>query len=278
MVWKSTIIDWKEPKSWCTVLSSWIQPHLIKHGLQSLHEMGYQDICWDDSDWLEKLELVMTLDAEDMIETLSGAFMCADVKVYHGCRVDDAGIYYRHGILVNNPDDLANQVRRLVNEEEGIAIFKSRIEQALLEFKYTDRSRGLLYLALDDRILVEMAGQYLLYGSEWILAMIGEGAHEILRKRGIPTLLHVHLPIRQITSGDRTELAKVLLQEWARINVNSPGEVPKKDFAFCLQENVPPEMIVAHSHPAYVHDPYRYGMRWKTEKINCPSCAPHTRP
>ncbi|MCF2501355.1 hypothetical protein L0661_23760 [Dyadobacter sp. CY357] len=239
--------------------------------------MGYQDICWDDSDWLKKLELVAAVDLEDLVELLSNALVSTYIKAYHGCRVENAGVYHRYGILVNNPDDLAIQVKRLVNEEDRLASFRPRIEQMLLEFKNLSYDRERLYLALDDRILTDRDGHYLIYGSESILGILGEDAHEVLSKRGIPTLVHVQLPIRLVAAGDRMELAKTLIQEWTRIIVNLPSkvsksEVPKKDLTFCLQENVSPNLIVAHSHPKRIHDPLHYGIWHKAAKIVCASC------
>ncbi|CAG5006581.1 hypothetical protein DYBT9275_03855 [Dyadobacter sp. CECT 9275] len=273
MPWKNAIIDWRNPESWYGPLRLWIQPYFTKSGFQSLQEMGYQDIYSDDSDWFEILERFTTRDADELINLLSATFTGATVKAYHGCRVADAGVYHRHGLLVNNPEVLADQARKLVNEEAELAASKSIIEEALLEFKHRNHYRGLLYLALDDRLLIERAGQYLLYGSEWILDLLGQEAHEVLKKRGVPTLLHVHLPIRKLGVGDRTDLARALLQEWIRITVNSPEDIPIKDFAFCLHKDIPTQMIVKHTHPEYVVDPYRYEMRCWTKQIFCASCV-----
>jgi hypothetical protein len=273
MPWKNAIIDWRNPESWYGPLRSWIQPYFTKSGFQSLQEMGYQDIYSDDSDWFDILECFTTRNADELIEILSNAFTGATVKAYHGCRVADAGVYHRHGLLVNNPEVLADQARKLVNEEAELVASKSRIEEALLEFKHRNHYGGLLYLALDDRLLIERAGQYLLYGSECILGLLGQQGHEVLRKRGIPTLLHVQLPITKLGVGDRTDLARALLQEWIRITVNSPEDIPIKDFAFCLHEDIPKEMITGHSHPEYVKDPLYNNRRRKTVNTVCADCS-----
>ena len=272
MYWQNTIIDWKKPKSWLSVLTSWIDPYLSANGLDALRMMGFQDICWDDSDWLKLLRSATMSDIDNLIDRLAEALLPANVKTYHACRVEDAGLYHRVGILVNDPEDLVTQVRRLVIEEELLSSFRPRIDQLLVEFNGINRDKGRLYLVLDDRILIERDGHYLLYGSEWILSLLGPEAHNALRNRGIPTLLHVKLPLRLAATDDLTDLAKTMLQEWTRFTVNSPRSVPKKDFSFCLRENVTPEMIITHTHPENIHDPLHYGVWHKTIKIACASC------
>lgn len=271
MVWNSKIIDWKNSQSWCPALSSWIKPYLNIDGIKSLRRMGYQDICWDDSAWLEKLPFVTQADIDFLTRQLSEDIKVASVRTYHGCCVADASTYHRSGILLNNPENLADQVRELVNKEDYLEHLRSKIDDIICDFEDRDRDRGQLYLALDDRSLISSAGHYLLYGSEWIMCLFG--AEDFLRNRGIPTILSIQLPLALVTSGDRGELATALIQEWVRIQVNSPEETPEKDFTFCLKKMIPPEMIISHYHPKYVYDWHHRGMRRDTKQTTCPSCT-----
>lgn len=271
--WTNIIIDWKSPKSWAPVVSRWLRPYLNERGIRHLQRLGEQDLCWDDFEWLKRTEKVLLSDVALVIGSLANALKLAIVRTYHGCRTDDAGLYQRAGIRLNNPVVLADQVRRIVTEEARLAYLRPTIERRLQEFDCTDRDFGRLYLVIDDRGLTNCAGHYLLYGSEWIQCVLGFEAHETLRRRGIPTVLFVDLPLCIVTLHEREQLARALLQEWTRIKVNRPDWVPELDFTFCLRQDIPGAMIVDHFHPEFVRDPFYQNMKRRIDQRVCPSCA-----
>jgi hypothetical protein len=271
-VWRNSIIEWKEPRSWAATLSKWLRPCLNDRGIRHLQRLGEQDICWDDSDWLKHTQTVLRFDVGSVTEPLGDALSFATARTYHGCRTEDVASYHQAGILLNNPLVLADEVRRIVREEEQLAHLRPVIEQRLRDFGSKDRDAGRLYLAMDDRGLTNSAGQYLLYGSEWIQCVLGFEAHETLRRRGYPTVIAVDLPLSLVTTHEREQLAKVLLQEWTRIKVNRPDFVPELDFTFCLHEAIPSTLIVSHHHPALICDPFYPDTIRRNEQRMCPSC------
>lgn len=236
-------------------------------------------MCWDDSDWLHKTEGVLRFEIQYIIERLSDALSFAAARTYHGCRTEDAGIYHRAGIRRNDPAVLADEARRIVREEDRLAHLRPVIEQRLHDFDSTDRDTGRLYLVMDHRGLTESAGHYLLYGSEWIQCVLGFEAHEALRRRGFPTIFAVNLPLSMVTSNEREQLARALLQEWTRIKVNRPDWVPELDFTFCLRNDIPATMIVGHFHPEAICDPFYQNLMRRVGPQKCPGCAtPPERP
>lgn len=272
-IWRRTIIDWKEPKSWAPAVSRWLRPFLNDRGIRHLQRMGEQDICWDDSDWLKKAQTVLDFEVEYVIENLADTLSFAVARTHHGCRTEDASLYQRVGILRNDPTILAEEVRRIVGEEDRLAYLRPVIEQRLRDFDSTDRDTGRLYLVMDDRGLTDSAGHYLLYGSEWVQCVLGFEAHETLRRRGVPTILSVELPLSMVTSHEREQLAEALLQEWTRIKVNRPDWVPELDFSFCLRVDIPGAMIVDHHHPEIICDPFYQNIRRRVARQTCPGCA-----
>nr|WMC98893.1 hypothetical protein RAR13_09425 [Aminobacter aminovorans] len=272
-IWQQTIIDWRKPKSWISPLSRWLRPFLNECGIRHLQRMGEQDICWDDHEWLKTAQDVLRFEVEYVIERLSDALSFGTALTYHGCRTDDAGIYHRAGIRRNDPAALADEVRRIVREEERLAYLRPVIEQRLQDFDYKDRDTGRLYLAMDYQGLTDGAGHYLLYGSEWVQCVLGFEAHETLRRRGVPTILTVDMPLSMATSHERQLLAEVLLQEWTRVKVNRPDWVPELDFTFCLRMDVEGTMIVNHFHPEVICDPFYQNIRRRVSQQTCPNCA-----
>lgn len=271
--WRSAIIDWQQPKSWASAVSGWLRPFLNERGIRPLQQMGEQDICWDDPDWLNKTQRVLRFEVEYVVKNLADALSFATARTYHGCRTVDAGCYHRGGIRRNDPAVLADEVRRIVREEDRLARLRPVIEQRLHDFDHAERDTGRLYLVMDDRGLTNSAGHYLLYGSEWIQSVLGFEAHEALRQRGVPTVLAVDLPLSMVTSHEREQLAETLLQEWTRIKVNKPDWVPELDFTFCLREDIPGAMIVGHFHPNVICDPFYQNIKRRVGQQNCPNCG-----
>jgi hypothetical protein len=272
-IWHSTTIDWKQPKSWAPAVSRCLRPHLNERGIRHLQRMSEQDICWDDSDWLRKTREALLSEVEYVVKNLADALTLATVCTYHGCRTEDVGLYHRSGIRRNDPAVLADEVRRIVSEEDRLAHLRPAIEQRLRDFDSTDRDIGRLYLVMDDRALTNKGGHYLLYGSEWIQCVLGFEAHEALRQRGVPTILSVKLPLSIVASHEREHLAQKLLQEWTRIKVNKPDWVPELDFTFCLREDIPSAMIFNHFHPEFIRDPFYQNIKRRVDRQSCPGCA-----
>ncbi len=270
--WRDRIVNWREPKSWVSALSRWLHPFLNERGIRYLESMGEQDIFWDDSDWLKKTQRILKFEVEYVVRHLADALAITSVRAYHGCRTDDAGLYHKKGIRRNDPAVLADEVRRIVGEEDKLAYLRRDIEQHLQNFSSTDRDAGKLYLTIDDRGLVNRAGHYLLYGSEWVQCVLGFGAHESLRQRGVPTILIIDMPLRMVTANQREALARSLLQEWTRIKVNRPAWVPELNFTFYLNHDIPGEMIINHSHPGVIRDPFYQNIERRTTRQSCPAC------
>lgn len=254
------------------MVSCWIRPHLNERGILHLQRMEEQDICWDDSEWLALTQEVLQLEVEDVIEKLTCALRPARALIYHGCRAVDAGAYHKLGILRNDPTKLADQARRIVDEEDSLAHLRPSFEQRLREFNIV-RDAGSLHLSLDSRELTNKSGHYVLYGSEWIQCVLAPEGYAALRRKGVPTILTVALPLRMASLSDRRDLARTLLQEWTRVTVNKPNWTPEIDLSFCIQKAIPRELIVNHFHPEFVFDWHFGGIKRRIGLQHCPSCS-----
>lgn len=271
-IWVDAIIDWKQPKTWIAKISLWLRPHLNERGIRYLQEMDEKDLFWDDSEWLKIFCDIIRSDIESVIDLLAEDLSFSVARTYHSCRTQDAGIYHQMGIRRNDPAVLADEVRRIVREEEDLGYLQAIIEERLENFKDKERDTGKLYLVLDDRSLINSAGHYLLYGSEWIQCVLGWEAHGTLRKRGTPTIIVVNLPLDIATIREKRELAEALLQEWTRIKINKPDWVPEKDFSFCLRSDIPSSAIICHIHPKEAVDPFYGNIMRSISQRKCPSC------
>jgi hypothetical protein len=271
-LWQNTLIDWKQPRTWTLALSRCLRPHLNKRGIRYLQRTGEQNICWDDPIWLDFTQKIIDTDLDRIVKIIADNLYFSMVRVYHGCRTLDAGSYHLEGIRLNDPTVLTGDLIQLVAANEGLAYLRPNIVRRIAEFDDRDRDTGKLHVALDDRTLINQAGHYLLYGSEWMQSILGFEAHRAILQWGSPTIIQAHLPLSMSCSATRTELARALLQEWTRIRVNRPKWTPERDFTFTLNVPVPAEMIVGHEHPACIRDPLHKNEKRRNDRLDCPSC------
>jgi hypothetical protein len=192
--------------------------------------------------------------------------------------VEAAGATHREGIRLNDPAKLEAQVRRIVAEEEDLAWRRPTIKRDLAQWDARERDTGRLYVCADDQPQLDRIGHYMLYGSEWITALLGFSAHRTLRRRGVPTMVEIDLPFNLATPNTRHEFARKLLQEWVRLVVNAPTFVPKLDFTVILRVDLPAQMIVGHYHPEQLKCPFSQFSSYRTEVAFCPSCATSAHP
>lgn len=271
-IWLNKVITWKDPKTWVPLLSAWLEPFFDPDG-PDIQSLGYQDLYIDDPEWLDIFQNHMTEPLDYIIDQLSEAISVAKVTAYHGCRAENAMTYHENGIMQNDPYRIADEVRKIVSEENDLSFMRDKLELELSQTELWDRDTGKVYLTADDRSLIDYCGHYLIYGSEWILSFLGFAAHRVLRNRGVPTIVIAEMPLSEEHNSTLVQFAKKLLHEWTRINVNKPTAVWSIDFSFVLNRSVPPEWIISHYHPDGIPDPLH--QRIKRHGINraCPACA-----
>jgi len=209
-----------------------------------------EDFYADDPEWLKLLDHELRGELDEVKKELADALRGSRVRVFHGCRTDDAGVYFREGLKVHRWDELIAQVRVLVDADEHRRDRKSVIEQTIAELgKYRNLDEGHSYVVLDERPLIEDSAHYLIYGSELISAAFRQAGQGFLRERGTPTMLLIDLPLSIADLHERCELARDMLQEWTRQIAWGCDEVAKVDFTFTLKADLPREHIVGHYHP-----------------------------
>ena len=266
-------IVWRDAKTWVPEIDAWIQPFLKPKAINQLKSIQRVNLYRDDHLWLEKvLADELSYEVEHVVQELSDYLESRTIRVYHGCRVADVGVYLKEGLKINDPEACKALVRTIVSEESDLEWMLPTLEHRLANFPDSDRDRGNLFLSLDDRELVEDCCEYALYGSEWLRVFFDCSAFHILRRRGIPTILKVDFPLNMASSSDRTILASELMNEWTYLQKNHNDKTIKKNFAFLIHENLPGNMIVDHYHPAVLTDVYRNNTRVETVYTQCPSC------
>lgn len=165
-------------------------------------------------------------------DALANALDPAVIRTFHGCRTDDAGSYFRHGLRIHDRAAMTAQVKAIVDGSEELAWMKSGLDAAIAEID-NRLDPGRLYVVADDTVLLKHAAHYLIYGSEWISAVLGAAGRRVLLRRGAPTLLEIDLPLRMSSMQTRSELATKMLQEWTRLGATGLIGPPSTSRSAC---------------------------------------------
>jgi len=158
------------------------------------------------------------------------------------------------------------QVKAIVAGSDKLTWMRDRVDTAIAEIE-NELDPGRVYVVADDAVLLKHAAHYLIYGSEWISAILGAAGRRVLLQRGVPTLLEIDLPLRISSMQTRTELATKMLREWTRLACNRPDWSAPIDFSFCLRTDIPAAWIVRHSHPAELRDPLEQGRIYRSRVL-----------
>lgn len=148
---------------------------------------------------------------------------------------------------------------------------KVRLPEAIKAVDNT-LDEGRLYVVADDQALIKHAAHYLIYGSEWISAVLGHSYRHVLKQDGVPTLLKIDMPLRISSLFTRREFAAKMLREWTRLTCNRSDWSAPIDFTFILQTDIPPEWVVGHSHPSALADPLEHYRAYRTPISECAHC------
>jgi hypothetical protein len=273
----AAVIRWPRPETWVSSLSAWLRPRLGTGARERLREHDTSDFYIDGSEWLELLQSELRIELDEAVSGLADVLERARVRTFHGCRTDDAGKYFRHGLRMHRREELAEELRALVARNERFAWLLPRLEDRIaeLERSFGSIDEGRCYVVLDDRALLERAAHYLIYGSEWMCAVVNGRVLGPLLEHGVPTMLEIELPLQFASPSQREQLARKLLHEWTRQIATRPKRVAVVDFTFALRLDLDPEFVVGHYHPKVLHDPLNAYRLYRPKHTSCRYCAPN---
>ncbi|HUX01268.1 MAG TPA: hypothetical protein VMY35_09865 [Phycisphaerae bacterium] len=200
------------------------------------------------------------------------------IRVYHGCRPEDIKNYYRKGLLCRDKAALIERFRSIFLTRDFPELTEEMLQQSLTIRSDDD---GELCLAIDDRHIITQCGHYLIYGSEYLAALViqlpiknSEQYLAVLRKIGKPTFYEINLPNTQecfVSDNNIFELLHDMLTEWTHKTCHPEAESRSLDFTVSFLGPLPPEYICSHYHPKKIPDP---NMGWKIYDAETGQYAP----
>lgn len=270
-LWRDHHFVWKTPDTWVPQLSTWLKPHFRPGAMRHLKPGKFRELPWDDPEWSRILEQCLVGTVEYHAKLLAEELEHSTLRAYHGCRTTDAGSYFREGLRIHDRTEMTARLRAIVESHPELNWIKARIDSFISEINNT-RDIGRLYVSADDGSLRKHAAHYLIYGSEWITAVLGPPGHRVLRSIGVPTFIEVDLPLHMSNPETLTAFARKMLSEWTRLTCNLPDWSAPIDFTFEFQRTIPANCIVGHSHPTELKDPLDQYRVYRASNGTCAQC------
>lgn len=214
--------------------------------------------AWADrTTWKSLLRLPRARRTADHINRIFPSLF-SDIGVYHAARPLDVRTYYEAGLQIADYHNQQMTARQIFLTSEFPTITHEMLDAAIARVGNYDNKRA--FVCLDERSLLDTAGHYLVYGSEYLCGIAaalngfsGLDYRQVLKRYGIPTMFRIRLPICFTSASEQLELATAIAEELA---INSKDDVVTPiDFTFRLSRPLPPELILGHYHPAEIRDP-----------------------
>jgi hypothetical protein len=185
------------------------------------------------------------------------------IRVYHGCRPTNVQSYYEKGVLPSLAvkDVQIDRFREIFPSDGFPEITEEKLQQSIEEIGSTAED---LCLAIDDKHIIERAGHYLIYGSEYLGGLVTnlpieniEKYNSELREIGKPTFIEINLPnkIEYVSDSVLWVVLERMITEWVYNIAHSRTESSPFDCTISLCETLPPEHIYSHYHPRKITDP-----------------------
>lgn len=265
-------IRWTDLTTWYPWLTLVLRDLLQPLAVDRLRDVESDDLYDDDPEWLDVVLHEFPGSEEAFIELVDQALERSRVRTFHGTRTADARSFAEEGIWLHDRAKLEAHVRSLVAHHEALNGMTDRLDE---EFARTAHliDHGRCFVVVDERVLIEECGHYLLGGSEFVQGILGPYAAQAVLSDCAPTVIEVDLPLSRVTPSQLREFSRTLVGEWAKVLRRSRSTPRRLDFSFCLREPVPPSWIVGHFHPPVVHDPHRGRRPVPTYQTSCAACA-----
>lgn len=272
------LIVWANAKDWHKKVECLLSEHLtatVKRRLRTSDPERFYD---DDLEWLEEAcgddPLGCCID-----EVLADSLLGFRVRTYHACRPRNVVEYLTLGLRCLRAEEARSELRSLVYRHDRLARLREEAAfAAALARVETEGRSARVFVGLDDRDLLEGAGHYLIYGSEYLSAVLVQAGgcyfQDVLKLEGIPTVFVIDSPISLMRRSDVRAFARLLLSQWGKNVVAGRKTAPPEDYSFDVRRDVPAGCIAGHYHPARIRDPLHQLEVYVCPAVSCPACVP----
>lgn len=264
----SEVWDWHAYESWrdtawklmADVLDDRVRAEFLRHPPEY--------VVGDDLRWLDRIVQRATgLDINSkslMADRLIGHFIA--MRACHATRSADLAAYYTKGLRPLDPEAVHAIAREIFLGGEFTELTDTHLDEAIKAVG-SDLREGRVFFEANERLLIEDAGHYLLYGGEYLIAVAAHlpryrDYRQILKRSGEPTMFVCDVPFADIGGHTVLEFAGAALEMMFQELLDGEDFEPDwhRGAGFCIHHPLAPASIVGHYHPTNMRDPFaRYG-------------------
>lgn len=262
---RKPVLEWRTFNVWRKQILGITRDLLNKEVLEEFKAGNTSEIRSDDIGWLENI--VGRVNPGVASSNLEGELTSRLLKYYSAVRAFHAGCprdvssYYEKGLLPLDPEIARSAVKSHFLGGDFPELSESDLD-AVIEDTSMETIEGRIYFNLDERVLIEHCGHYLLYGSEYAVGLAASLSRDRARDYrksfkniGRPTMFICDIPWKLISDGIKSALTLRLIAELFR-HLKTPSYRPTMmDFGFSIRQRLPPAQIAGHYHPEGVRDP-----------------------
>lgn len=267
---QSKVLDWRKRRSWLASIPYYAGDLLSAEITQELVQERPE--CWSDNfSWLPYSEDILP----EFVQRLTTYY--SHFKGFHGCRPSSVRSYYERGLLGQNSDFLCDNFRQIFSD-----VPKKHLEAAIGQlFDRINSERGRSWFIGCDKYLLRYCGHYLIQGSEFVMSLAaqlhrsatGEDYRFRLRNYGTPTIFEVDIPVSLIPQEQHLAVAKMILSEWGQLISRRPLGFGDEPPCYVVRQDIPPECIRDHIHPAKIEDPHKSRLTYVNLLRTCDFCS-----
>lgn len=220
-------------------------------------------IVSDDLSWLDDIVLRVhgaEVDSKALLtERLLKRYKA--IRALHGTATNDLGSFYEHGLRPLGVEEVQERARQLFLSGAFPELTEDHLRTAVEQVREATR-QGHVYFECSERWLLELCGHYLLYGSEYLLALAANlgGTRDYrryLKGRAPATLFVCDVPLVLLQYQTVKEFAgSALAAVFEGLQEGDDYEPEPIGAGFSIQTTLSPTCIVGHCHPTIKRDPH----------------------
>ena len=259
----SRIFMWKAFREWRSALEDMFGD-ILNAELETKVRQNAESIkYWDEQMTCEELigQPMDSIVTDNKIDEFRQRY--SHIRAYHACRTADVSGYYERGILPLCTEAQADRFRSIFPRDKFPELTEDMLQQSIKKISVgIDRE---LYLVIDDRQIIERAGHYLIYGSEYLTKLVTqlpiENSQEkyfpVLRKIGKPTFIEINLPntTEYVSYGFIEVVIRYMITRWFYAIAHPRMESCIFGPDILLNKPILPEHVCSHYHPRKITDP-----------------------
>lgn len=261
----TTVLDWGAYENWRETVWSLVDDVLDARVVAEFRRRPPEYVVGDDLSWLDTIVRRATgreLDTKAlMADRLMGHYSA--MRACHATRTADIASYYAHGLRPLTPAHVHARAKEIFLSGEFPELSDADLETAFVEVG-CDLREGRVFFEANERLLLNLAGHYLHYGGEYLIAIAAHlpghrDYRQVLKQFGKPTMFICDVPLEDIGGRIVLEFAGTALESLFEEILQGDEFEPDRHrgAGFPIYKALPPEQIVGHYHPSEMRDPFR---------------------